>query len=433
MKFLFFVLIFIATTYHHVMGKNYVNNYNANEGRESEGNYKIILHWGKEKPKQAAEPVKEDQKPKNDNHTNNEPVTSETAILADPQVIEYNEVSGEPVKPLSAINNSSTSPLIKTAPPANLSQTRVIDKFNPGSPPLPVAKQHIPSATAAIYSNTASNPSYNYTICRGDTPESVAKKFNTSTFEIRSLFNDSNQNAFVSGKNYNIPLDPSNGTTEYINNNRTLNIESLENSKKVNYPSSLSNNSNQASSLPKIDRNRLIELKVLPLPTKAPKIYDTINTFSATSASIATTSLSSPSNPTTPKPPTGNLNFVPPCKGKIISSTFKPGSESPNGILIEATNNSKIVAIEDGIIALVNNSLENYATLVAINHGYGYLSVYGLTSDVIVEKGDSVKKGDIIGKVRHKNNKNKTANLFFSLRYHKKPLNPEEYFNYNNS
>jgi murein DD-endopeptidase MepM/ murein hydrolase activator NlpD len=55
-----------------------------------------------------------------------------------------------------------------------------------------------------------------------------------------------------------------------------------------------------------------------------------------------------------------------------------------------------IYATADGIVSEVNYSTENYGIDIIINHGYGYQTLYGHLSRVLVKVGQKIKRGDKI-------------------------------------
>ena len=62
-----------------------------------------------------------------------------------------------------------------------------------------------------------------------------------------------------------------------------------------------------------------------------------------------------------------------------------------------ATSNSSVYAVMDGVVKdIYSNYLEG--TVVVLEHANGLTTSYGsLDEDLKVEKGDAVKKGDVLG------------------------------------
>lgn len=84
-----------------------------------------------------------------------------------------------------------------------------------------------------------------------------------------------------------------------------------------------------------------------------------------------------------------------PVQGEIISNM----SSSENGITIKAKKGTKIRSVADGVVARIKQLIVGYGNTVLIDHGNGFISVYAHTSEILVKKGQKVKKGQAIAKV----------------------------------
>jgi DNA-binding transcriptional regulator GbsR (MarR family) len=69
------------------------------------------------------------------------------------------------------------------------------------------------------------------------------------------------------------------------------------------------------------------------------------------------------------------------------------------GMDFSATKGTPIYATGNGKISKVIRSRRGYGNHVVINHGYGYKTLYAHMTKYIVKKGQSVKRGEIIGYV----------------------------------
>jgi murein DD-endopeptidase MepM/ murein hydrolase activator NlpD len=119
-----------------------------------------------------------------------------------------------------------------------------------------------------------------------------------------------------------------------------------------------------------------------------------------------------------------------PVKGKIISS-FGPGQGTlqNDGINIAAPKGTPIIAIEDGIVVYAGNEMQGFGNLILLKHPGGWMSSYGHTSKLLVERGTKVQKGQTIGLVGNTGSVNEPQ-LHFELRNMKqngKVVNPELY------
>ncbi len=93
-----------------------------------------------------------------------------------------------------------------------------------------------------------------------------------------------------------------------------------------------------------------------------------------------------------------------------------------NGILIQAPLGNNVRAVAPGRIAYAN-WLRGYGLLMIIDHGDGYMSLYGHNQSLMKETGDWVSAGDLIGTVGHSGGQQQ-SNLYFEIRHKGKPVNP---------
>ena len=88
-----------------------------------------------------------------------------------------------------------------------------------------------------------------------------------------------------------------------------------------------------------------------------------------------------------------------PVRGKIISAYgSKPNGLKNEGINIAVPEGTSIRAAESGVVAYAGNELKGYGNLVLIRHDGGWVTAYAHASELLVKRGDTVKRGDIIAK-----------------------------------
>lgn len=93
-----------------------------------------------------------------------------------------------------------------------------------------------------------------------------------------------------------------------------------------------------------------------------------------------------------------------PVKGYITSrfgyrqSPFGGGKEFHDGLDIAANKGDPILAAGNGKVVFAG-SVSGYGRTVIIEHGYGYRTQYSHASSLLVKRGQTVKKGDVIAKV----------------------------------
>ena len=96
-------------------------------------------------------------------------------------------------------------------------------------------------------------------------------------------------------------------------------------------------------------------------------------------------------------------------------------------IAAEAGTNVGVAA--DGVVQSVSVS-EETGTTVSVAIGDGYVTTYGLLDDVVVKQGDTVVRGQLLGKVAQPTAyyTQEGANLYFMLEKDGTPVDPAAYF-----
>ena len=69
------------------------------------------------------------------------------------------------------------------------------------------------------------------------------------------------------------------------------------------------------------------------------------------------------------------------------------------GMDFTAPTGTEIYATGDGVVKEVTTSFSGYGKHVKIDHGFGYMTIYGHMSAFNVKQGQKVKRGDVIGYV----------------------------------
>jgi septal ring factor EnvC (AmiA/AmiB activator) len=93
-----------------------------------------------------------------------------------------------------------------------------------------------------------------------------------------------------------------------------------------------------------------------------------------------------------------------------------------DGVLIDAPEGSEVHSISAGKVVF-SQWLQGYGLLLIIDHGHGYLSLYGRNNSLYKKVGDIVQTGDLIATVGASGGFEKPS-LYFAIRYNGKPVNP---------
>ncbi len=100
-----------------------------------------------------------------------------------------------------------------------------------------------------------------------------------------------------------------------------------------------------------------------------------------------------------PAPAIKLVRFLWPAKGPILSD-FGPKENGlhNDGINIAMPPNGPVAAAGDGVVSYAGSGLRGYGNLLLIRHEGGWVTAYAHNSELLVEKGAAVKRGQIIAK-----------------------------------
>ncbi len=112
-----------------------------------------------------------------------------------------------------------------------------------------------------------------------------------------------------------------------------------------------------------------------------------------------------------------------PARGKVIQG-FKPGQSE--GISIAVPEGTAVKAAEGGTVAYAGSELKGYGNLVLIKHPNGFVSAYAHNGELMVKRGEIVKRGQTIAKSGQSGNVS-SPQLQFQLRKGQTPVDPTNY------
>jgi murein DD-endopeptidase MepM/ murein hydrolase activator NlpD len=125
--------------------------------------------------------------------------------------------------------------------------------------------------------------------------------------------------------------------------------------------------------------------------------------------------------------PRDSGKFLWPVQGKILSSFgAKTGGLHNDGINIAAPPGTDVVAAENGVVAYAGNELRGFGNLLLLRHADGWITAYAHNDQLLVKRGDTVKRGQPIAKLGRTGNVS-TPQLHFELRRGSDPVDPRKY------
>ncbi len=98
-----------------------------------------------------------------------------------------------------------------------------------------------------------------------------------------------------------------------------------------------------------------------------------------------------------------------------------------NGIDLTAQRGTKIYATADGEVIQAQYTTGGYGKKILIDHGYGYKTLYGHCSRILVERGQKVKRGEVIGLVGN-TGLSVRSHLHYEVWINNRPVNPINYY-----
>ena len=116
-----------------------------------------------------------------------------------------------------------------------------------------------------------------------------------------------------------------------------------------------------------------------------------------------------------------------PVKGRVISKFgSKPGGARNEGINIAVPEGTSVRAADGGVVAYAGNELKGYGNLVLIRHDGGWVTAYAHTRQLLVKRGDTVRRGDVIAKAGQTGSV-ESPQLHFELRKGATAVDPLKY------
>ena len=111
-----------------------------------------------------------------------------------------------------------------------------------------------------------------------------------------------------------------------------------------------------------------------------------------------------------------------PVRGRVISSYSSNGE----GIDIAVPEGTTVKAAENGVVIFAGDGLKDFGKTVLVRHADGKVTVYGHTSEIMVNRGDTIRRGQEIARSGMTGNAD-TPKLHFEVRENSNPVDPQKY------
>jgi murein DD-endopeptidase MepM/ murein hydrolase activator NlpD len=116
-----------------------------------------------------------------------------------------------------------------------------------------------------------------------------------------------------------------------------------------------------------------------------------------------------------------------PVRGQIIAPFGgRPDGTHNDGINVAVPLGADVQAAESGIVAYAGSELKGYGNLILVRHENGWVTAYAHNDELLVKRGDKVRRGQTIAKAG-KSGAVDRPQVHFELRQGSKPVDPTPY------
>jgi murein DD-endopeptidase MepM/ murein hydrolase activator NlpD len=126
-------------------------------------------------------------------------------------------------------------------------------------------------------------------------------------------------------------------------------------------------------------------------------------------------------------PVSSQVSFRWPVTGHIVEGFGQRANGTTNdGINFAVPEGTPVRAAEDGVVAYAGNELKTFGNLVLVRHADNYVTAYANASEIMVKRGDSVRRGQVIAKSGQTGSVT-SPQLHFEIRKNSTPVDPRKF------
>lgn len=165
-------------------------------------------------------------------------------------------------------------------------------------------------------------------------------------------------------------------------------------------------------------------------PRPAPAPQRMVEAAPSNSARMVTPAAEQPATPAPAaeaEPMGSQTGFRWPVRGRVIAGFGpKPTGQQNDGINLAVPEGTPVKAADDGVVAYAGNELKGYGNLVLVRHSNGLVTAYAHASELMVKRGDTIKRGQVIAKSGQTGNVT-SPQLHFEVRKGTTPVDPMQF------
>ncbi len=116
-----------------------------------------------------------------------------------------------------------------------------------------------------------------------------------------------------------------------------------------------------------------------------------------------------------------------PVRGRTVSGYGqRDGGTVSDGVNISVPEGTAIKAAENGVVIYAGNGLKEFGNTVLVRHANGLVTVYGYAKEIDVKRGQTIKRGEVLGKTGLSASA-KVPMMHFQVRKNSTPVDPSTY------